>query len=224
MSEPRMTRSTRADADAIERLLPQTQCTRCGFAGCRPYAEAIAAGKAAINRCPPGGTSAITRLAALTGHPAMPLDPACGPPQPRRSAWIDPAACIGCTKCIQACPVDAIIGASQWNHAVLTEQCTGCERCVPPCPMDCIRMRAPIPSMPWSDADAVAAKTRFEARAKRLGRNRHRNDERLAAKALGKLAAPQATAESPLGDDPNLTRKRAIVQAAIQRARARLRT
>ena len=107
------------DADAIDALLPQTQCTKCGFEGCRPYAQAIAAGQAAINRCPPGGRTTIGRLARLLGCEPLSLDPACGTERPRRVAWIDPALCIGCTRCIQACPVDAIIGASRRMHTVI---------------------------------------------------------------------------------------------------------
>ena len=127
--------------DAIDALLPQTQCTKCGFGGCRPYAEAIAEGRAPINRCPPGGAAGIARLARLLDREALPLDPDCGVESPRRQAWIDPAACIGCTKCIQACPVDAIVGGARHMHTVLADLCTGCELCIPPCPVDCIELR-----------------------------------------------------------------------------------
>ncbi|HEX7130359.1 MAG TPA: electron transport complex subunit RsxB [Rhodanobacteraceae bacterium] len=127
-------------ADRIDALLPQTQCTRCGYPACRPYAEAIARGEAPINRCPPGGEAGIRALAVLTGQPVLPLDPACGDPMPPQVAFIDEDACIGCTKCIQACPVDAIVGASKWMHTVIPELCTGCELCIPPCPVDCIAM------------------------------------------------------------------------------------
>jgi electron transport complex protein RnfB len=127
-------------AERIDALLPQTQCTRCGYPACRPYAEAIARGEAPINRCPPGGDAGIRALAVLTGQPVQPLDPACGAEMPPQVASIDEDACIGCTKCIQACPVDAIVGASKLMHTVIPQLCTGCELCIPPCPVDCIAM------------------------------------------------------------------------------------
>ncbi len=127
-------------ATRIDRLLPQTQCGQCGYAGCRPYAEAIAAGEADIDRCPPGGELGIRALAALLGVAPRPLDPACGPEAPPRVAWIDEDACIGCTKCIRACPVDAIVGGPKRMHGVLAAECTGCALCLPPCPVDCIRL------------------------------------------------------------------------------------
>ena len=126
----------------IDAALPQTQCRRCGYAACRPYAEAIARGDAAINRCPPGGDAGVRTLARITGQPVLPLDPGCGAETPPRVAVIDEAACIGCTKCIQACPVDAIVGANKLMHTVVADLCTGCELCVAPCPVDCIDMVA----------------------------------------------------------------------------------
>ena len=142
--------------DRIDAALPQTQCTRCGYPACRPYAEAIARGEAAINRCPPGGAEGVRTLARITGRPVLPLDPDCGPETPPRVAVIDEDACIGCTKCIQACPVDAIVGASKLMHTVIADLCTGCELCIPPCPVDCIAMvqvpgapeRLPRPALP----------------------------------------------------------------------------
>ena len=128
------------DAAAIDTLLPQTQCMRCGYAGCRPYAEALAAGRRRLNRCPPGGAQLIAQLAALLGRPPLPLDPACGTEAPPRVAEIVIAACIGCARCLPACPVDAIIGARRQLHTVLPDWCTGCELCLPACPVDCIRM------------------------------------------------------------------------------------
>ena len=125
-------------ADAIERVLPQTQCAQCGFPGCRPYAEAIARGEAGIDRCPPGGEAGVVALARLLGREPVPLDPTRGTPKPPQLVRIDEATCIGCTKCIQACPVDAIVGAPKLMHAVLDDECTGCELCIPPCPVDCI--------------------------------------------------------------------------------------
>jgi electron transport complex protein RnfB len=128
--------------DRIDALLPQTQCGRCTFTGCRPYAQAIARGEAGINQCPPGGERTATALAKLMGVPPRPVGKEFGVvPDHSVVAWIDEAACIGCTKCIQACPVDAIIGASRYMHTVIAAECTGCELCIPPCPVDCITMR-----------------------------------------------------------------------------------
>lgn len=124
--------------ERINALLPQTQCGQCNYAGCRPYAEAIARGDADINQCPPGGAAGIRALATLLGREPIPLDPAHGVEKPAVVALIREAECIGCTKCIQACPVDAIIGGSKLMHTVLADLCTGCELCVPPCPVDCI--------------------------------------------------------------------------------------
>lgn len=134
-----------ARARLIERIndeLPQTQCGRCTFAGCKPYATALAEGTADINQCPPGGDTTAKALAALLNRPAKPVDPHFGVmPATPMIAWIDEPACIGCTKCIQACPVDAIVGASRHMHTVIAADCTGCELCIPPCPVDCIHMR-----------------------------------------------------------------------------------
>ena len=126
--------------DQIDALLPQTQCAQCGFPGCRPYAEAIASGKADINQCPPGGETGIKALADLLGREPKPLNPENGVEKARRVAVIDEKACIGCTLCIQACPVDAIVGASKQMHTVIESECTGCDLCLPPCPVDCIDM------------------------------------------------------------------------------------
>jgi electron transport complex protein RnfB len=126
--------------DRIDSLLPQTQCGQCGFAGCRPYAQAIAAGEVDINCCPPGGESTILALADLLGRDPKPLDPQRGVEKPKRVAVIDEQLCIGCTLCIQACPVDAILGAAKHMHTVIAQECTGCELCVEPCPVDCIHM------------------------------------------------------------------------------------
>lgn len=150
------TRAFETLAARIDAALPQTQCTRCGYPACRPYAEAVARGEAAINRCPPGGGEGVRTLARITGRPVLPLDPACGIETPPRVALIDEDACIGCTKCIQACPVDAIVGASKLMHSVIADLCTGCELCIPPCPVDCIAMvsargvpdRLPRPALP----------------------------------------------------------------------------
>lgn len=127
--------------ERIDDLLPQTQCGQCGFGGCLPYAQELANGAAPINRCPPGGMRGIERLAALLDRPVIPLDPACGIEKPPLVAFILEDTCIGCTKCIQACPVDAIVGAAKLMHTVIADLCTGCELCIPPCPVDCIELR-----------------------------------------------------------------------------------
>ncbi len=126
--------------ERIDAILPQTQCGQCGFPGCRPYAEAIVAGKADINQCPPGGETGIQALADLLGLDPKPLNPENGMEKPKMVAVIDEQTCIGCTLCIQACPVDAILGAAKQMHTVIEQECTGCELCVPPCPVDCIVM------------------------------------------------------------------------------------
>lgn len=126
--------------EKIEVLLPQTQCGQCGFPGCHPYAEAIAKGEADINRCPPGGQTTIIALADLLGRDPKPLDAERGVEKPKMLAVIDENICIGCTLCIQACPVDAILGAAKQMHTIIESECTGCELCVAPCPVDCITM------------------------------------------------------------------------------------
>jgi H+/Na+-translocating ferredoxin:NAD+ oxidoreductase subunit B len=163
-------------AHRIDRLLPQTQCTQCGFDGCMPYAEAMAAGEAAPNRCPPGGDALAERLAHLLGQAAQPLDRTHGEYRPPQVALIDEAQCIGCTKCIQACPVDAIVGASRLMHTVIADWCTGCELCLPPCPVDCIAM-APVAALPQADL----SRARHAARAQRLQREAEAEGARLAA-------------------------------------------
>ena len=134
----------------IDALLPQTQCTRCGYTGCQPYAEAIAAGLAEINQCPPGGAATIGALATLLGRAPLPLNPANGTEGPALVAQIDEEVCIGCARCLPPCPVDAIVGAQRQMHTVVLALCTGCELCVAPCPVDCIAMvpRASLPAAP----------------------------------------------------------------------------
>ena len=127
-------------AEKIDALLPQTQCTQCGYDGCMPYADAIAVGQADINRCPPGGDAGIKALGALLSRVVLPLDPALRPHLPHRVAVIDEAACIGCAKCLPPCPTDAIVGANKFMHSVVNALCTGCELCIAVCPVDCIRM------------------------------------------------------------------------------------
>ena len=210
-------------ADRIEDLLPQTQCTKCGYPACRPYAEAIAAGSASYNQCPPGGAEGIARIAELLGKPVIPINPVHGLERERPVAVIDESACIGCTLCIQACPVDAIVGAAKQMHTVIASLCTGCDLCVPPCPVDCIDMQAATPGKTgwaaWSQADADAARARHDARTSRLQREKQENDARLAAKALAKLAEVDASNAQTDAERAEKERKRAIIQAAIERSR-----
>ncbi|HEY5292620.1 MAG TPA: electron transport complex subunit RsxB [Burkholderiales bacterium] len=200
----------RALAEKIDALLPQTQCAKCGYSGCLPYARAIAAGAADINQCPPGGAAGIAKLAALLERDAKPLNPANGAEQRRTVALIDEARCIGCTLCIQACPVDAIVGAAKHMHTVIAELCTGCDLCVPPCPVDCIAM-LPLPEAEasWTRAMADAARARFQFRSLRLERDEAERALRLARKAEDKSGQPMPDA------------KKAAILAAIERAKAR---
>jgi electron transport complex protein RnfB len=199
-----MSRENRASAAAIDALLPQTQCRKCGYDGCRPYAEAIAAGTADINRCPPGGDTGIRELAALLGVEPLPLDAECGAAGPRTVAVIDEAHCIGCTLCIQACPVDAIAGAAKLMHTIIRDLCTGCDLCIPPCPVDCITLvvRDPAPDAAMLDKEAQQARMRYEARLRRLERRR----------------SEKASAHRSSGKD----RKAEAIARAMERARARL--
>lgn len=205
-SLPSATPSATALADRIDALLPQTQCEQCGFHGCRPYAEAIARGAAPINRCPPGGAAGIATLAALLGRPVLPLDPAHGVEKPRMLARIVEADCIGCTKCIQACPVDAIVGAAKRMHTVIADDCTGCELCVPACPVDCIVLEPMPPAQAQDPAHTEAARAHFQRREARMARERAARDADLAARK----AAVEVTGAS---ENP--------VLAALARARAK---
>lgn len=198
--------------ERIDALLPQTQCTQCGYPSCRPYAEAIARNEADINQCPPGGDAGIRVLAALLGRPYHPLNPRNGVERPRRVALIDESHCIGCTLCIQACPVDAIVGAPKLMHTVVTDLCSGCDLCLAPCPVDCIEMvPATGADAVWDRARADAARERFQRRKRRLERERAESIEHLAQRALKAKT------------DPEAEKKRAVIQAAIERARARRR-
>jgi len=172
----------------INGLLPQTQCGQCGFKGCRPYAEAIAEGKADIDQCPPGGEAGIAALAGLLGISAKPLNPAFGVHKPRQVAVIVEQDCIGCVKCIVACPVDAIVGAAKYMHTVIADECTGCELCVAPCPVDCIVMQ-PVDELAWAEKrdKAALAKSRFEAREARKERDAVEQAERARLKKAALL-------------------------------------
>ena len=199
-----------ATANALDALLPQTQCTRCGYPACRPYAEAIAAGEAPINRCPPGGAATIAALASQLDTAELPLDPACGSEAPRRIALIDESVCIGCTKCILACPVDAIVGAGKRMHTVIAEDCTGCELCIAPCPVDCIELIAD----PRPDTLALPAHLRPETPLfrQRYEDHQQRETERERAKAA-KLAAKRR--------EMLLSNASDTLAAAIARAKAK---
>jgi electron transport complex protein RnfB len=180
-----------ATADDIDALLPQTQCTRCGYTGCRPYAEAIASDAAEINQCPPGGAATIAALATLLHREPRPLNPANGIEGPPLVAQIDEDVCIGCVKCLPPCPVDAIVGARKQMHTVVAELCTGCELCVAPCPVDCITM---VPRTTLTDAppapDAHLNRERFYAHNARIAR---RADEQAAVLVARKQAANAAS-------------------------------
>lgn len=212
-------------ADQLEDLLPQTQCTRCGYADCRAYAEAMANGEAAHNQCPPGGAQGVQRLAAVLGKPVIPLNPVHGIEGPRPVAVIDENLCIGCTLCIQACPVDAILGAAKQMHTVIPQLCTGCDLCVAPCPVDCIAMVEATPGKTgwdaWSQQQADAARQRYRFRQFRLQRDKAENEARLAAKAAAKLKALEQEAMTDPDQQREQERKKAIIAAAMERARQR---
>ena len=213
-----MPNASGALAARIDALLPQTQCTRCGYPDCAAYAQAIAEDRADINRCPPGGAQGIAKLAALLRRPALPLDPACGTESPRELAVIDPAQCIGCTLCIQACPVDAIAGVSKHMHSVIAQWCTGCALCLPPCPVDCIRMEPlPDPALAtqtgwnaWTAAQSTEARQRYS-------RHLQRHPRQLAQT----VAVAQASTVLPAPPAPSADRKAALLQAALERVRQR---
>ncbi len=179
-------------AARLHAALPQTQCTRCGYPDCAGYAQAMAAGEAPINQCPPGGAEGIARLAALTGQPAVPLNPANGVEGPLTVAVIDEAWCIGCTLCMKVCPTDAILGSNKRMHTVIERYCTGCDLCVPVCPVDCISMEDVTGErtgwQAWSQAQADEALQRYEFRQQRLAREAQEQATRLEQKAQDKLA------------------------------------
>ncbi|QWE26200.1 electron transport complex subunit RsxB [Polynucleobacter sp. AP-Ainpum-60-G11] len=223
-------KQTKELANRLEDALPQTQCTKCSYPDCRAYAEAMATGEVLPNRCPPGGVEGIQRLSAILApifpqdafelHPT--IDPECGVERPRPVSVIDPKTCIGCTLCIQACPVDAIVGASKQMHVVLSNWCTGCDLCIPPCPVDCITMIDVTGNDSgwdaWSPELAQLARSRYEARDVRLDREQRDNDERLAKKAAAKLVAVNAESPDSEAALKEQERKRAIIAAAIARA------
>ena len=212
MTEHRRTLGSTPLVDRIDDILPQTQCEKCGYPGCRPYAAAIANKQADINHCPPGGEEGIRELADLLGVEFLPFDKDVVP-QPPAVAFIDETICIGCTLCLQACPVDAISGASKQMHTIIAALCTGCELCIAPCPVDCIDM-LPLPheilTRDKKHAAANAARERYLFRLERIERDKREKAERLAQKekaATKTTAAPETDAH-------------ALIQAALERAQA----
>ncbi len=210
-------------AARLHAVLPQTQCTRCGYPDCAAYAQAIADEQAPINRCPPGGAEGVRRLAALTGRPPLDLDPVHGTEGPRTVAVIDEAWCIGCTLCIKACPTDAILGSNKRMHTVIEPACTGCELCIPVCPVDCIQLENVTGTRTgweaWSPEQAQEALARYEFHQTRVARDTREQQERLEAKARAKLADLPAHTHGAEGAEA--ARKRAVIEAALARARAR---
>ena len=212
--------------EKVHSVLPQTQCTKCGYDGCLPYATAIVEGEE-INRCPPGGDAGIAVLAKLLNRPRLALNTEeCGEHTPLQLAFIEEQHCIGCTLCIQACPVDAIVGANKFMHTIIADLCTGCELCIPPCPVDCISM---LPAnRQWSDKDAKQAWHNYQARETRLQKNKQTELERLATAAERTLnnATNKSKADSevlPATTAIKDTKQQAIA-AALAKARARRHT
>ena len=209
--------------ERIDAALPQTQCTRCGYPDCRAYAQAVADGEAQINQCPPGGDEGIRRLAALTCRPVLPLNPHNGIDGPLTVAVIDENWCIGCTLCIKACPTDAIIGTHKRMHTVIEPWCTGCELCIPVCPVDCISLDIVSGEKTawdaWTPEQAHTATNRYEARQRRLQREAVEHEARLVAKAETKRADLDTHPKSDSATETD--RKRAIIEAALAKARAR---
>lgn len=212
---------------AIDAALPQTQCTRCGYPDCAGYAQAIATGQAGINLCPPGGQEGIERLAHITGQAPAPLSAEHGTEGPRQVAIIDEAWCIGCTLCIKACPTDAIVGANKLMHTVIEPWCTGCELCIPVCPVDCIQLENVTGERTgwaaWSAAQAQTARARYQARQSRQAREQVAHEARLQSEAQAKLADLGAHTKVPEGPgaQAEVDRKRAIIEAALAKAKAR---
>ena len=212
-----------AAAAAILALLPQTQCTRCGYPDCAAYAQAVSAGQAGINQCPPGGAQGIERLAKLTGQPVLALNPRHGKEGPRYMAVIDEAWCIGCTLCIKVCPTDAIFGSNKRMHSVIEPYCTGCELCLPVCPVDCITLEDATPGRSgwaaWSQGQAEQARERYRFHNQKAQHHRAEQDSRLEEKARLKLS--DLATHSPHTDPAVLDQKRAVIEAALARARER---
>ena len=207
----------------IDAALPQTQCTRCGYADCKAYANAIASGEAAINQCPPGGQEGVRRLAVLTGRPELPLNTTHGIESPRLVMWIDESWCIGCTLCVKACPTDAILGTHKHMHTVVEPFCTGCELCLPVCPVDCIHTEVVTGDatgwQAWSEDLADTARQRYHFRSIRVLSEEQDHAKKLEERALEKLG--DLSAHSHHTDPAVLDRKRLVIEAALAKARAR---
>ncbi len=212
---------------AINAALPQTQCTRCGYPDCAGYAQAIVAGQARINQCPPGGQEGIERLARITGQALAPLSAEHGTEGPRHVAVIDEAWCIGCTLCIKACPTDAILGANKSMHTVIEPWCTGCELCIPVCPVDCIALENVTSERTgwaaWSAAEAQTARQRYQIRQVRTALEAKTHQAHLQAEAEMKLADLPTHTKVPQGPgaEAEIDRKRTIIEAALAKAKAR---
>ena len=213
--------SLTTDPQQVLALLPQTQCTRCGYPDCAAYAQAICQGEADINQCPPGGEQGVARLAALTGRPMAPLKPEHGVEGPRSVSFIDEAWCIGCTLCIQACPTDAIVGANKRMHTVIEAHCTGCELCLKVCPVDCILLENVSGTatgwQAWSPVQAEWARSRYAFHSLKAQREQADDTNRLIAKAEAKLA--DLPAHSQHTDPEVLAKKRAIIESALAKAK-----
>jgi Na+-translocating ferredoxin:NAD+ oxidoreductase subunit B len=213
-------------AERLNAALPQTQCTRCGYPDCAAYAAAIASGEAAINQCPPGGAEGVRRLAAITGLPVLPLNPANGTEGPRAIAVIDENWCIGCTLCLKACPTDAIMGSNKMMHTVIEPWCTGCELCIPVCPVDCISLENVTGERTgwdaWSEQEAGTARSRYELHSRRYPRDGSASIPIAACAKPLQIEDKPAPAEATSPDADSATeRKRAVIEAALARARAK---
>ena len=214
-------------AALLDGALPQTQCTRCGYADCRAYALAMADGLADINRCPPGGDEGMRRLAHIAGRSPLALDPACGSEGPRWLAVIDEAWCIGCTLCIKACPVDCIVGVSKRMHTVIQAECTGCELCLPACPVDCISLQpAQAPQQPlptgwaaWSPDQAESARQRYDRTKTHRSDQQQQQDQPLSSKA--RTAPDDLPCPSRISETAAMAARRSVVEAALRRVRER---